>query len=108
VRFAHEGVEILIEKRLAARQVKLQDAERRGFAKNTPPRRGVELELARYESFGVRAIHASQGTAMREFREKGERRRGHEGKCVSQPTCQPTDTHAVVKGRSIRYLGADD
>src|SRR5215831_19683290 len=66
---------------LATRQVHLQDAELRRFAKDAQPGRGVELVLPCIERERIRAIGAAERTAMGQLGEEPERLMQHCGTC---------------------------
>ena len=63
-------------RRLAAGEVHVQRAERRGFAEDALPGLGVELGRGPFERHRVRAMRAAQRAAMGELDQNADRRPG--------------------------------
>ena len=78
--------EVAARRRLAARQMYLQDAQRRRFAENARPGRGVELVLTPVERQRIGAIGTTERTAVRQLGKEAERR----GKRSGTSGCQLT------------------
>jgi hypothetical protein len=73
VRARRDIDEIAARPGLAAREVDLQDPERRGLTEHADPGRGVELVFARIERERVGAIGATERTAVGQLGEQAER-----------------------------------
>jgi hypothetical protein len=73
---ADDGGEVAARGGLAARQVDLQHAERRGFGEDAAPGGGIQLARGTVQLGGVRAVRATQRAAMGELGKETERRLG--------------------------------
>ena len=68
-----QGLEIVSEEGLAARQVELDDPELLGFAKHAEPVRRVEPVRVACVLHGVRAVHAAERAPVRQLGDEGVR-----------------------------------
>src|SRR5262249_30472524 len=69
-RLGDELLDVVAHERLAAREVDLQDPERRRLAEDALPRRPVELGGVLVELDGVRAVAALERAAVRQLRDE--------------------------------------